>query len=257
MDPRNETPNTPTTDTTPVTPVVDTDTAVPPSEETSSDAEIKTTAPKSKLIVAAVAVLLIALGGGGYYFYTAKKDDSVAIVNGLKIARAEFNESVALIKQSAAAQGVNLAEPNIETEITNQAIESLINDKLLMEDARKTGIASDETLIKTERDIIVQSLGGEELLKTRMAEVGLTEEKLRDSIIIKKYIESKTDIEIVNATTEEIKAFYDTLPPSEDLPTLEELSPQIEQQIITEKQQAIVTKLISDLRTTAEIEVTL
>lgn len=255
MDPRTEMASTITPNMTSNTPE-----ATEPEVSTASlpvvETETANTQKKSwAIVVTAAAVLLIALVSGGYYLYTVQTDDSVAIVNGFKIARTEFNESVTLIKQSAAAQGINLTEPNIETEITNQAIESLINDRLLMEDARKTGISSDEALIKAERDVIVTSLGGEELLKTRMAEVGLTEEKLRDSIIIKKYIESKTDIEIVSATDEEIQAFYDTLPPSEDLPSLDELRPQIEQQIISEKQQAIVTKLISDLRTAAQIEV--
>ena len=261
MNPQNELETTTTSTVGGTTPAVSVPSSTPePTVEASTpdtlapSPDVPRSSKKYALIGIGVAVLLI----GGYLVYKVTSDDAVAVVNGIKISQADFLTSVAAIKQNAAAAGINLEEPNIETEIKNQAIEALVNDELLMADAEKLGVTKDEAGIKAEYDTIAASLGGEEALRARMEEVGLTDAKLRDSIIIKKYIETKTDIETLTVTDEEVQAFLESLGTSTaNLPPLEQIRPQIEQQILGEKQQAVVNQLISDLRSDAEIEIKL
>jgi hypothetical protein len=67
------------------------------------------------------------------------------------------------------------------------------------------------------------------------------------------YIQSVTDIENLTVTDAEITEFLSQFP-KEELPPLEEIRTEVEGQIIQQKQQAILTTLIADLRSKSDIE---
>ena len=214
------------------------------------------------LVIAVIIALLALLGAGGYYFYTQKMDKGtvVALVGNAKIYEKEYQESAALIEQNAKAQGADLTDEAIKSEIKTQALDILINNQLLLAAASKASISSTEEDVQKKYDELATQSGGPEALATKMAEVNLTEEKLRSNIrervIADKYIESVTDIEAVKVSDEEIAEFVKTVTDGgQELPPLEQIKPQIQQQILGQKQQQIVTDLLAKLRSETTVDV--
>ncbi len=226
--------------------------------ETTPMAEPK---PKNNKLKIALAILLVGvLVSGGIYYVLQDKANTVAVVNGMKITQKELTESIDLITQNASMQGIDVSTPEIQAEINKQAMDVLVNNALIIGGAEVAGISADKEKIQTEYDKLVTELGGEEELKARMAEVSLTEEKLRSNIeeriIADAFIESQTDIETLAATEEEVTSFYDMLKAqSTTTPALEEIRPQIEEQIVGQKRQEVVNALITKLHDEATIEI--
>jgi hypothetical protein len=217
---------------------------------------------KNKKVLAAVLVAIVLLGGaGGYTYYMQKTGGgTVAVVNGTRIYKKEFNESVALIEKNATLQGIDLAQEGAQKEIYDQALEVLINNSLLIGAATKAGFAASDEDIQKKYDELATQLGGAETLTIKMAEVGLTEEKLRSNIaeriLSDLYIESVTTIEDVKVSDEEVKEFLKSINTGDaKLPPLDEIRPQIEEQILGQKRQQIVTDLLAKLRSEGKVEI--
>lgn len=224
--------------------------------------EASPTKSNKALIIAVGIALLVLLGAGGYYFYTQKMDKGnvVALVGDAKIYEKDYLESATLIEQNAKAQGADLNDEAIKTEIKTQALDILINNQLLLAAASSANIASNDEDVQKKYDELATQLGGPEALTTEMTKVGLTEEKLRSNIrervIADKYIESVTDIENVKVSDEEIADFVKTVTEGgQELPPLEQIKPQIQQQILGQKQQQIVTDLLAKLRSETTVDV--
>lgn len=236
-------------------------------------AEVATEAPAPEVIVEevrsnklhlvlAVVVSLLILGGAGYYVYQNYyvNGGAVAVVNGKNIYKKEFDESLALVQQNPALYGIDPQATDAPAQAQKQALEVLITNTLLITAAEKGGFAvTDEDVESTLSELITQ-LGSMEELETQMAAVGLTEDKLRRNIrereLVDRYLAAETDIENITVTEEEVTEFVSMLTSQNiELPPLEEVRPQIEAEIKTQKQQELITGVIARLRGEAEIEV--
>lgn len=208
------------------------------------------------LTVAAAIIL-----GAGFYMYSGfgTRGAVVATVNGTKIYQAELDESINLLSQSAAAQGADVSDPATLAEIRTQALDVLISNTLITAAAKEEGITVSPEDVQKQYDELAAQFNTPEELAAKMTEVGLTEEKLRenisDRILADRYVEAVTDIETVTVTDEEIAEFVKTVSAGgTEVPPLEEIRPQIESQLMMQKQQEIVTALIEKLRAEATIE---
>ena len=224
----------------------------------------------------AVAVIIV-LGAGGYVYaknyvhdgiiatiggkdiYLYPQGGVVAVVNGTKIYRKEFNESVALVEQSATAQGIDLTDATIKSKIQQQALDVLISNSLIHEAAEKAGFSVSDDEVQAKYDELVKQLGTKEELTKRMGEMGLTEEKLRSNIkervLADKYVQSETDIENLKVSDAEVQEFIKNISTGNTkLPPLDQIRPQIEAQILSQKQQQIYTTLVDKLRAGATID---
>ena len=213
-----------------------------------------------RVFFAFVLGLIIGAVTGAYYFGLIFKDDSVAVVNGIKIPRNEFESSVVILKQNAVQQGVDMSAPGADEKIKTEALDTLINNALLIGGAKTAGIIADETKVEEQYDVLVQNLGGEETLKKRMAEIGLTEEKLedniRDRIIADTFIEQGTDIEGLTVTEDEVTTFIKSISTEgAELPPLDQITPQIKAQLLQEKQQGVLLDFLEKLRNEARIKI--
>lgn len=216
---------------------------------------------KHLTLLASIFAILIVLGAG-YFAYTTyyAHGGTVAVVNGKHIYRDEFNESVALIIQGATAQGADTTQESVQAEIRTQALDILVNNILITGAATDAGIVATDDEIQSKYDEIITQLGSKEELEKRMAEVGLTEEKLRsnisDRILADAYINSKATIKDLAVTEEEVNAFIQGLGTGVgELPPLEEIRPQIEEQILGQKQQQLITDIITKLREEGNIDI--
>ncbi len=214
----------------------------------------------TNVLIALVVALALILGAGYYAYRTSTTGGTVAVVNGKKIYQKELDESVALIEQAATAQGIDSTDESAKKGIQDQALEVLINNALLITAALDMDITATDEAIQAKYDELAEQLGTEEELKKRMTEVGLTEEKLRSNIreriLADQYIEANTTIKELTVTEEEVLEFIKSINTGEtELPPLDEIRPEIEAQILGQKQQAIVVELLAKLRGEADIEI--
>lgn len=213
-------------------------------------------------ITIAILIAAILLTIAGYHLYATQYKDGgvVATVNGDPIYGNAYEENLRLMTESAAAQGVDLSDTEIATQMRMQALDNLIDNALLIEAAHDAGIVVEDAAVETVYSQLVTEMGGEETLTARMAEIGLSESTLRtnirERILIDTYVESISEIESVTVTDEEITAFMEThVSPDTELPPLEEIRPIIESQILSLKRQEIMEGIIRSLRSEAQIEV--
>ncbi len=224
--------------------------------------ETPTTPSSTKAYLKYIGAFLlgVALVGVGYMLYERLYGNVVAIVNGTRITLASYEENVSMMMTSAELQGIDVSDPVVADEIEKQALENLINNELLIGAARNAGMGADVAAVQSAYDALVDEVGGEEELKSRMETVGLTSDVLKsnisDRLIVDQYIEAETDIETLTVAEDEINVYVTSLTEGGiTLPPLEEIKPQIEATLLAEKQQQVVDELITRLRSEADITI--
>lgn len=192
---------------------------------------------------------------------TRSYPDVVAVVNGLEIPKEEMVESVANVGVQAQSQGMDVSSEEVQDLIEQQAIDGLVNTKLLIQAAIEAGITVTDEEIQAQIATIETQLGGAEVLAARVDELGLTmedvEQDVREQILIDEYIRRESPGLQTEVTAEEIEAFYNQLiagAQGQEVPSLEEVGPQIEAQLVAQNEQQAVADNIEELRNSAEIE---
>ncbi len=183
----------------------------------------------------------------------------VAYVNDEIITRRDHDNSVNQLIQMATAQGVDTTDSNTVSELRMQALDTLINGELLRQAAVAAGMAATVEAIDARFSQIATDLGGEEQLRTKMAEFGITEAVLRrdieNEILIQGLFDERFPAAAIEVTDEEAKTFYDSVSAgTENVPPFEEIKDQIVEQLKRERQQQEVSTLIDSLRGEATIE---
>lgn len=185
---------------------------------------------------------------------------AVAKVNDGKVTRKQLETSISQISAGAEAQGMDVTEPELATQIQSQAIEMLVNTELLMQEAKTRGIEVTDADIDERISSLVQEVGGEEVLKERMVQFGIDQKTLRSDVrnelTIQKLLDEVFAAQKTDITDEEVKEFYESAGGADaGLPALEEVADQIKAQIQSTKEQDQVTSLIEELRGKATIEI--
>lgn len=270
---------------TPVTPET-TETKPVTEPEQSGEASVTTeTAPTTSqitgrssglYIVAGVAVLAILLGAlyfmekegrsntdvFGWLIESQQANSVVATVNGSDITGSDLTASIEQFRQVASAQGADVTDPSVQDSIREQALQVLINTELLTQAAATEGISVSAEEAQTRLDEITAELGGPEVLNERIAELGISQEKLladiQEEVLIERYLDQLFAEAEIAVSEEEISAFYEQAgTEGAELPPLDDnVRAQIEQQIATEQEQAAIDEKLNELREEAAIEMT-
>ncbi len=187
------------------------------------------------------------------------KHTAAATVNGSKISEYDLNISMTQLSSGAAAQGANVTDPAVQTEIKTQALEMLINTELLKQEAANREIVVTEEEVNTRLETLKTDVGGEEVLNQRMAEFGINKKTLlrdiKNELTIQKLLDEVFKEKSVVVTEEEIVAFYDQAGGAEaGLPGIDEVRTQIEAQLKATKEQGVVTTYLEELRGKADIK---
>lgn len=211
-----------------------------------------------------IIFVLLFIGVAGYFVYTSGiLSPAVATVNGVKISQAELDENVAMIEEAAVIQGIDISEVASKEMVTQQALDVLIHNLLLVNAAEAEGIVVTQEEIDEIYEELIASVGGPEKLQENMDGVNLTEEKLKENIVERiiadKYLEVATDIETLTVSDAEIQAVYETFSASSegDLPPIEAIGEEIRARLLLQKQQEIVNAVLTDLKANADIEINL
>ncbi len=249
--------------TTPIREAVVVESTIPPVTEAPVSGETPATPFYKKhptLIASALAVLMIL--GAGYYAYTTyyAHGGTVAVVNGTRIYADEYSASVDYLTQMQAMQGADTTDEQLQSEIRKQALDGLVDNTLIITTAKKEGIVITDADVQAKYDELVTELGSKEELEKRMAEMKLTETKLRSNIesrmLADAYITAKTTAKDLAVTEEEVNEFIKSIDVAgAELPPLDEIRPQIEAQILNQKQQQVVAAIVAQLREAGDIDI--
>lgn len=216
-----------------------------------------------------IGVALIAIIIGYIFLFTDIKlssimpfgKDTVALVNGVPIKQVEFQNSVKNVTDAYSQQGVDVTDPATQEVIASEAVKRLINTELLLQAAGSAGYTADDVKVDEQVASLISEFGGEEALQTRLYELNITRDMLRndvrEQIIVGDYLDKETAIGSITVTEEEITAFYENLKTQygEQLPPKEEIRAQMETDIKIQKQQGVLSEILADLRANAEVEV--
>lgn len=141
-------------------------------------------------------------------------DAYVARVNGIEISRTDMDRKFNLIKERYAGMGVPLDDSKIN-EFKENILNSLIDQEVLLQEAKAGGIKIDPAEIKAELDNFKKQFETEADFKKQISEMNYTEENILSQIeqskIIEKFIEEKI-MPTISVTDEEAKAYFDEHP---------------------------------------------
>ena len=183
-----------------------------------------------------------------------------AIVNDVTIPLANFEKNKKQLEQAATAQGADVASESVQAEIKKQALDVLVNTELLKQAAVTAGIMVTAEQVDARYAEIITSLGSEEQLQIKMAELGITTESLRKDIegeiMVQTHLAKAVDVSKITIDPAEAKAVYDQAnTPEAKLPPFEQVKSEIESQLSLGKEQELVNAYIETLRTAAKIEI--
>lgn len=236
-------------------------------------------APSSKgssgTLYVALGLIVIALIAGAFFLSGEDKekkgsseiaanglanDAVIAVVNGTEISNANLSTSMVQISATAAVQGIDTTTPEVQDEIEARAVEVLVNTELLEQAAAERGIVVTDATVQTRLGELSAELGGEEVLKSRLDELGLNDDTLEEDIRSELTIQILLDEIFVDAdlsvSDEEITAAYEAAGGAEaGLPAIADVREQLEFQVRTTKEQTLLDAFISELRAGADIEV--
>jgi len=157
------------------------------------------------ILAVLAAALLLAAGCG--------KSNVVATVNGEKITRQQLDEVVENMKQQYKSMGLNFDGEQSEEmvkSLESEALEGLINQTVILQEAKKMGIQVTKADVDKEIDKIKKSIT-EDKFKQELAKMGLTEPKYRELLEMDMAIselQKKIMADIKPPTEERVLEYY-------------------------------------------------
>lgn len=222
-----------------------------------------------------IILILIALVAVGFYLAsdqnsngnsseTQVQDGPVAIVNGQEISGEQLQDQLDSFRNSSGTQAEQFNNLS-ETRQQEILLEGIINTELQLQAAQGAGVTVSDQEVEEQLQTSIDQVGQEEF-ENRLEQNNITRQEvkddLRDQMIISAYIEQEAGGEIT-ASDEEVQQLYQQFAAQNqqaenqeaEVPSLEELRPQIEQAVVQQKQQETALRLLNQARDNAEIEV--
>jgi peptidyl-prolyl cis-trans isomerase C len=141
-------------------------------------------------------------------------DEKVAVVNGVVIARIQFDKELKVHLERVSRQGGQIADDQME-ELRKDILEGLIEREVLYQESQKAGIKITDQKVDDQVAAIKKRFPNEDEFKKALATMDLTEEEVREQIqhglAIRELIDQKVTNKVV-ITDEETKAYYDANP---------------------------------------------
>ncbi|MHA6252055.1 SurA N-terminal domain-containing protein [Oceanobacillus sp. CAU 1775] len=194
--------------------------------------------------------------------------DVVAEINGEELSKEEFEMTYTSQFQQAMMQAQMSGEEVDQEQLKAQVVDALIGQKLIVQEAEKNDFEVSEEEMNETLDILVQQNGLEtqEALLTALEEQGTSEDEvmsvIETQIKIDKLIARESgDVE---PSEEEVQEMYDMYvaqleqmneenEEEVEVPSFEELEPDLIAQIKAAKESETYQKLIEELRSDADI----
>lgn len=185
------------------------------------------------------------------------KEDLVATVDGKGISKQEYNKELESMKASYEQQGMpaDQMDSKMKKELEKSVLDQMINAELLLQTAEKDGVSIKEKEVDAELEKIKTNFGDEKQFEEALKKNKMTEKELKSQLkkqmTVNNYLDSK--IGKVEASEQEIQALYDQYKQQAEgqkqkPEELEKIKPQLEQQVLSQKENEKITKLVEELR---------
>lgn len=223
-------------------------------------------------------IVVVVLAAGGWYAYstgafknfgtgtpssTATSTDAtqtVATVNGQAITRGQLTVAE---QQLATQAGVSISTLDASTTkaLEQQALDSLVSQALVIQAAAAGGYTASSTAVDEQLQKIKSQLGSEDAYQKALVQQGITEDQLKaqlaQQLAVQAYLEATLHLSKVTASSAEIQTLYNQVKAQQgtSTPALSDVKSQVEQLVISQKQQQQVNQLVQQLRTQANIQV--
>lgn len=251
--------------------------AAPAAPETTAAQPATTIKMTPKLAAILAGVVFVIAAAGAYYLWHERMNASggsqaaasldsvtypavVATVNGEDIAGSELKKSVKQTENIAQQQGANLSDASVQNMIQDQSLSLLVNSTLLVQAAKKDNLTATKEDIDTQYKDVEDQFGGADALNAQMQKDGLTEADLRKNIeeqlIIKAYLEKQPAYANATVTDSDIQTAYESYKAQygTSTPALDQISSQIKDQLIQQKQQDAINGILDALRASSTIK---
>lgn len=199
------------------------------------------------------------------------KSEQVAVVNGEVLARKDFDQ---LLQQSKASfeqqHGIDFTEQENKemlSEIEKMALDEMIDETLLLQQAAKNGIAPTKAEVQAEIASIRAIFPEEAQFQQALQDSDLTLEQLEQDIMkqlkVDKLLQQTLSKDQLSVSEEEITTFYNQYKTDmeqnseEKAPQLAELKQQIEEMLLQQKLDDAKYTLLDKLRNESEIKTNL
>ncbi|MGD7003368.1 SurA N-terminal domain-containing protein [Corynebacterium halotolerans] len=194
--------------------------------------------------------------------------DVVAEVNGTEISKEDFTTVYEVQFQQMAMQSQMSGQEVDQDQLKNMTAEGLVGNELLAQEADNRGIeASDEDAEQKLAEYAETNQMSPDEFIAANEEQGMDETAMRDEISSQIVIEDLLTDEFgeFEATEDEVQATYQEAEAqqqmggqaggAQELPPLDEVRPQVEEQVINQKQMESTQKLVEDLREKGDVTV--
>lgn len=184
----------------------------------------------------------------------------VAVVNGEEITKDDFltlGEQLALQQTN---QGADIDSSEMQLEISNQTLNLLVNQALLVQAAQEAGTEVSDS-VDEQYATLVQSAGGADEFQAQIEQANTTQEQIRtdleSQLLIQTHLDNELDMESIAVEDAEIEALYAQVQEQqgENTPALEEVREQLATQVRSQKEAEMVQGYLSQLRDAADIVV--
>ncbi len=195
--------------------------------------------------------------------------DVVAEVNGEEITKDEFEQVYTGQFQQAAMMGQEVNQDEMKTQIAD----GMVSERLLVQEADNREVSASEEDVDAMISEIVEANGmeSEDEFFTAMEESGMSEDEIRTELEKQVKVEALIAEETgdIEPSDEELEEIYDEqIAAREEAqsegegeetepPAFEDVKPQIEQQLISEKQAEAAQGLAEELREDADVTINL
>ncbi|HSI67072.1 MAG TPA: SurA N-terminal domain-containing protein [Planococcus sp. (in: firmicutes)] len=192
----------------------------------------------------------------------------VAEVNGEEILKEEFEVSYSGQFQQAAMQSQMSGQEVDQDELKAQVAESMVGQKLLIQEADNRDFEASQEEIDEEVTLLAEQNGLEskEQFLEALEEQGMTEEEvmaqLETQVKVNQLIAAETGN--TEVTDEELQELYEQIQAqqeqsesAEELPSFEDLKPELEEQVKMQKENEAAQTLIADLRENGDVTINL
>jgi peptidyl-prolyl cis-trans isomerase SurA len=189
------------------------------------------------------------------------EDKTIAKVNGREIKRNDLDLQIKKLTQS-----LKITVPQEGTKERNdfeqEELNRMIDAVLLAQEAEKKDFRPKEGEVKSQYDLLLSQVGGEEKLVEALNNVGITKEQLREDMaaqmMLDRYLGFIKEKNGITVTDEEIKDFYEKeIVPQDKKIELKDIEVRIRQVLEQQKLNQPLSEIVQDLRSKAEIVISL
>ncbi|MGO1060167.1 SurA N-terminal domain-containing protein [Planococcus sp. FY231025] len=187
-----------------------------------------------------------------------EEKDVVAVINDEEVLGNVYNSVARQMESTLTSQGQDPTTPENAKMLKEQAMEVLVGNRLILQDAEEKGHTADDAAVKERLEELKGQFESEEAMNEALEQSGFTlddmEEQLHDQVTYENYIAK--ELKPAEVTDKEVQEAYDGYAATaEEAPALEEMEPAIRQSLEQDKTQQAVSKRIEELKKEAKIDV--